>query len=542
MTPANQVRANKSAAFRIALVSLCLLIGFSAITVQLLRLGWSASSTPRLSIAAPISESYSRPHILDRDGNILARDILLPSITANPSKVLDRDEVVETLRPVLPPADAKRLAKNLADRSRQFIWVTRKISTARAETIHNFGLPGIGYRWETKRTYPAGRLAGHFIGGVDRNSAGIRGLERFMDTEIGLRMARTASGDPRPPLRLTLSMAVQHGLEQELQKAMQTFRATGAAGLVMDVKTGEIAAAASLPFVDPAFPSTWFKKGPINRLTDGIYELGSIFKLVTAAMGLELKLVTPETTLDVGTPIEVGRFVIEGRGAPGARASVHDIIVRSINTGTGRIALEAGADHQRAFLARLGLLKPMRTQAGPLTPPKLPDPWGEAAVITLSYGHGIAVAPLQFAAAAATLVNGGYVVEPTFLPRPPLPPEARKRVISAETSAAIRKMMADVVGAPSGTAKAAAVPAYRLGGKTGTADRADPKRGYDGRSVITSFVGAFPIEAPQYLVMVTLFEPQPAGPRQSRQAGTNAAPTAAAVVRRVAPILGVIPQ
>ncbi len=542
MMSSEQTRVAQSQALRVMLVATALTAGFAAIAAQLIRLSWQSANMPALRAAAPISESYSRPDILDRDGRILARDVLAPSIWADPSKVLDVDIVVESLTPLLPPADAARLRTNLSDRNRRFIWVTRKISPARAQQIHDLGLPGVGYRWETKRTYPLRGLAGHVIGAVDARSEGIAGLERHMDTEIGLRMARELTGDPRAPIRTTLSIAAQHGLEAELSEAMVRYKATAATGLIMNIDNGAIAAAASLPQVNPATPDNWIKTGPIDRLTRGTYELGSVFKIVTAAMGLELGLTEPQTQWDVGTPIETGPYVIDGRGAPGAVLSLHEVIVRSINTGTGRIALAAGQERQRAFLARLGLLAPTATEAGPIARPRAPKPWGEAAVITTSYGHGIAVAPLQFAAAAAALINGGFAVTPTFRPPRPVPDEVRKRVVSARTSQAIRAMLRDVVASPTGTANAAATPEYALGGKTGTADRPNPKSGYDGRSVITSFVGAFPIDEPRFLVMLTLHDPQRVDGAPNRYAGSNVAPTVARVVRRLAPILGVFPR
>ncbi|MEM9027422.1 MAG: penicillin-binding protein 2 [Pseudomonadota bacterium] len=531
--------SERSAALRIVLVCLGLLVAFGAITIQLGRLAWQAQTSGRLNLSTPNSESFSRPDILDRDGNVLARDIMLPSITANPSRILDVKEVIDSLTPLLPPVDAKRLPGNLADRSRRFIWVSRKVSTALAEKIHNLGLPGVGYRWETKRTYPAGRVAGHVIGAVDANSAGIRGLERHMDVVIGLRLARYENGDLRPPLRTTLSIAAQHALEDELKAAMAKFSAPAASGVIMDVTSGEIAAAVSLPSVDPAFPEHWISRGPIDRLTRGTYELGSIFKIVTVAMGLDLNLVTPHTRIDVGTPIRLGRFTIKGSGSPGAEMSVHDILVRSINTGTAAIARRAGPERQRAFLARVGLLSRMETEAGAVKRPMYPKTWGEAAIVTVSYGHGIAVAPIQFASAAASLVNGGFTVTPTFIRRVAMPPEARKRVVSEQTSRAILAMMRASVTSRVGTSRKARARGYRVAGKTGTADLPNRTRGYDGRAVVTSFVGAFPSDRPRFLVMVTLYDPKPI--RGSRVAGDNAAPTARRVIERVAPILGVFP-
>ena len=536
-----QARASRSAALRVMLVAAALFLGFGAITAQLLRLAWNSGPVTRLAVSAPVAESYSRPDILDRDGKPLARDILLPSIMANPSKILDIDEAIDRLTAVLPPADAARLPLNLENRERSFIWVARKVSTSLAQSIHDMGLPGIDYRWETKRTYPQGLLAGHVLGAVDGNSVGLSGLERHMDEAIGLRIARDEGGDPRPPLRTSLVLAAQFGLEEELADAISRTGARAAAGLVMDVRTGEIAAAASLPAVDPAFPEKWIAEGPIDHLTRGTYELGSVFKLVTAAMALELGLAEPDTPVDVGGEISIGRFRISGDGPQGAKVPLREVIFRSLNVGTANLALAAGSDQQRAFLAKLGLLAGIETEAGPVKSPLVPAAWDRAATITVSYGHGLAVAPLQFAAAAATLINGGYAVTPTFRPQPPLPDIIRKRVVSEATSAALREMLRETVTNPRGTARKAEAAGYRVGGKTGTADLPVKGRGYSGTGVVTSFVGAFPMDAPRHLVMVTLFEPEARG-GATRLAGDTAAPAASRIVSRLAPILGVLPD
>jgi len=315
---------------------------------------------------------------------------------------------------------------------------------------------------------------------------------------------------------------------------------------VLDVASGEVAAAASVPGVDPALSKEVLSKPRMNRFSGDVYELGSVFKTMTVAMALEHGLAKPETIVATTRPLQVGRFTIKDHHPSPHPLSLREVFVRSSNVGAGRLALAAGVDLQRSFLKRLGLISSLRTEAGAMAAPRLPKHWGRAANITVSYGHGIAVSPLQFAAAAAAVVNGGYRVAPTFLARSAREDDSsvawRRKVLREETSDALREMMRLNVTSKSGTGRRADVLGYRVGGKTGTADWANSGK-YDGGAVVTSFIAAFPMDAPRYVVLVTLFAPKGKnGSRKQRTAGLNAAPTAGRVIERVAPLLGVMPR
>ncbi|MEL7303965.1 MAG: penicillin-binding protein 2, partial [Pseudomonadota bacterium] len=492
-----------------AILMLALVAAFGAVAAQLVRLGLEGQAQARIAVTAPISESYSRPVLVDRDGRVLAMDILLPSVFADPSRILDLDEAVEKLSSVLPEGTARRLRGLLSNPQRRFVWISRKVSTALAERIHNLGLPGVSFRWETKRTYPAGTVAGHVIGAVDIGNRGIAGLERHVDLMLGLRMARTDAADGRRDVRLSLSLAAQHAAEDVLREAMTTYGAEAASALVMNVNSGEIAAAASLPGVDPAFPGEWVAKGPINHASGGVFELGSIFKLVTVAAALDRGDVKADTDVGARPDLKFGRFTIGDVTRLPKRIPLSDVIVRSSNVASANLALMSGAKAQRAMLSRMGLIGSMRTEAGPVAQPRAPEFWNDLATATVSYGHGIAVAPIQFAAAAAALVNGGFRVKPTFLAGGGIPEPVRARVISQTTSDHLRAMMRANVRDPRGTGRLAAVAGYDVGGKTGTADQPNGTKGYDGKRVVTSFVGAFPMQAPKFLVMVVLHDPKP---------------------------------
>jgi cell division protein FtsI (penicillin-binding protein 3) len=270
-----------------------------------------------------------------------------------------------------------------------------------------------------------------------------------------------------------------------------------------------------------------------------------VFKIITVAMALDYGLATLDTVYDVRVPLSFGRFLIRDLHPAGRPLTVREIFIRSSNVGAGQLALAAGADRQRAFLARLGLVEPMRTEAGPVTPPQLPRRWGTPELITISYGHGIAVAPLQFAAAAAALVNGGRRIAPTFVVRPGFVRaglEPGERVVEEQTSAMIRELLRRNVTQAGGTGRRADVPGYEVGGKTGTAEIAG-SGGYREHAVVASFLAAFPISAPRYLLLVTINEPKPSEETRGQiTAGFNAAPVAARIIARAAPLVGLVPR
>ena len=414
------------------------------------------------------------------------------------------------------------------------------MSPSTAQRIHELGLPGLDFKPEPKRSYPQGRIAGHVIGHVNIDNEGTAAIERYIDTAIGVRQVVGEPQSDKRRLRLTIDLRAQVALERELAAAMELYASIAASGVIMDAESGAVRAAASLPSVDPSKPIEAQHLRYLDRLRRGTYELGSIFKAVTIAMALEKRTVTTRTVFDVRNPIEIGRrFRISDHGA--ARPlTVQEIFVQSSNVGAGLMALEVGQRWQRQFLGKLGLLAAMQTDAGPTSEPLLPPTWGKAEVVTISYGHGLAVAPLQFAAAGAALINGGFAVKPAFAEQS-LVGGKRTRVVSAKTSAAIRRLMRLNVTSESGSGRRADVPGYDIGGKTGTADRA-AAGGYDGNAVVTSFFAAFPMSKPRYVVLVTLHDPKSSGPGNRRFAGLNAAPATGRIIERVAPLLGVLPR
>lgn len=523
-----------------ALVAAGLAVLFLAIGGQLVRLSLAAQTDVRIAMAEPMVRVFSRPDIVDRKGRLIATDVGTPSLYVDPAVVLDRDEMVEKLASLFPDLDAVELRRALDDRTRRFAWVKRGLTPQQAQRAHDLGLPGLGFRREPKRVYPAGTLVGHLVGQVNIDNKGLSGLERHIDETMGMEAVLAAAQSRIATVRLSLDLGVQHALSIELRSAQARYKARGAAGLVMDATTGELIAAVSLPAVDPNHPTEALADDRLDRLSASVFELGSIFKTVTVAMMLEERVATLDKVYDVRTPLQVGSHTINDLHPQSRPLNVRDIFLHSSNVGAGLMALEAGSARQIGFLSRLGLLSPARTEAGPVSAPLLPKRWGEIETVTIAYGHGLAVAPIQFAAAVASLVNGGTQVTPTFLARSEAP--AGERLVSAKTSAMMRELLRLNVTSPHGTGRRAEVAGYRVGGKTGTAEMPD-KGGYKSKSVISSFVGALPMDAPRYVTFVALFEPQATEATKGEiTAGLNAAPVTGLIIARIAPLLGVLPE
>lgn len=542
MTVLTESSSAASIRLRMLAVAAGLVVVTLAVAGQLLRLGLASQGEMRTASAEPIGQSYSRPDIVDRSGRVIATDVAANSLFADPALMFDRDEVAEKLARTLPGLNADDLRTQLAERNRRFVWIRRGLAPIEAQRVHDLGLPGLAFRRELKRVYPSGGLLGHIVGQVNPDNRGISGVERFVDESGNVEIVHGAVASSAKPVRLSIDLGAQHVVLDELTKAVSRYRARGAAGLVMDATSGEIVAAASWPSIDPNVPGSIPDAEKPDRLQGGVYELGSIFKSLTIAMSIDDGLATLDKVYDVTRPLTFGSHEIKDLHPLGRPLTVRDIFIHSSNVGAAMMAMEAGNSRQLVFLARMGLTEPIRTEAGPVAPPLLPPRWGEVETATIGFGHGIAVSPLQFTAVLASLVNGGHRVEPTFLARSPKSSKPGEAVIKPETSAAIRELMRLNVTMAHGTGRRADVPGYRVGGKTGTAEMPG-KGGYREKAVISSFVSALPMDRPRYVLMVSLFEPQPEeGKSRGITAGLNAAPVTAAIVERIAPILGILPR
>lgn len=513
---------------------------FVAIAGQTVRLAASGGEETRLARAEPLSQTYIRPDIVDRRGNLLATDVDAASLYADPAMVSRVDETSEKLVALFPELDAAEIRRHLADKARRFMWIKRGLTPIEAQRAHDLGLPGLGFRREPRRVYPARFLMSHIVGQVDVDNRGISGIERHID-EIGeVDVAAAPRRSQRAPVQLSIDLGVQNAVADTLAEAMKQFKAQAASGVIVDAASGEIIASVSLPDQDPEKFRDAEDADRIDRISDGVFELGSIAKTVTLGLALDDLGASLTRIYDTRQPLRFGKYTISEQYPPGRPLTLAEILIRSSNVGAGLIAMEAGVPRQRAFLDRLGLLDTIRTEAGRVAPPLLPSHWGALEGVTIAYGHGLAVSPLQFVAAAASLVNGGIKVRPTMIRQETVPP-GEARVVSPATSAAIREALRRTVTDPHGTGRRADIEGYEIGGKTGTAEQ--PGRGgYKSKTVISSFLAVLPASAPRYVLLVSLFEPEGTAQTKGRiTAGLNAAPTTARLIARVGPMLDLLP-
>ncbi len=513
---------------------------FMLIAGQTMRLAASGNPETRLSRAEPISHMFVRPDIVDRRGNLIATDVDAASLFADPAIIRDADDAAERLAALFPDLNARDLRPILADKSRRFAWIKRSLTPIEAQRAHDLGIPGLAFRREPRRVYPTRFLTSNIVGQVDVDNRGISGIERHIDDIGGTESVPAPTPSHKPSVRLSIDLGVQNAISETLGHAMGQFEAQAAAAVLMDVDSGEVIASVSLPDHDPARFKDADDDDRIDRITNGVYELGSIAKIMTLGLALDDLGATPNRIYDTREPLRFPRHTIAEKYPPGRPITLAEILIRSSNVGAGMIAQEAGIARQRAYLDRLGMLDSIRTEAGPIAKPILPGNWGPLESVTISYGHGLAVAPLQFAAVAASLVNGGVKIRPTFIKQDTVP-RGEARVVSPETSAAIRDALRRVVTESQGTGRRAELAGYEISGKTGTAEM--PGRGgYKSKTVISSFLAALPASAPRYVFLVSLFAPQGVEETKGKiTAGLNAAPTAARIVARIGPMLDLIP-
>lgn len=523
---------------------------FCAFAVVGGRMGVLASSEPtepRSSIAGT-SIVAERADIVDRKGRILATNFETHSLYAQPQQMIEPLKAADKLAGIFPDLEKDKLVKDFTGK-RKFVWIKKKISPEQMQAVHELGEPGLLFGPREMRLYPNGKLAAHVLGGASFGREGVHAAEVIgvagIEKQYDARLRDPARG--HEPLRLSLDLSIQSATERVLYGGMKLMNAKGAAAVLMDIKTGEVIALASLPDFDPnKRPRPPVEGNPsdsplFNRAVQGVYELGSTFKIFAVAQAMELGLVNPSTIIDIKGPLRWGKHRIRDFHDYGKELSVSDVIVKSSNIGTARIAQMIGAERQQSFLKNLGFFDPtplelVEAKGGkPLLPPK----WSELSAMTISYGHGLSSSPLHLAAGYATIANGGTLVTPTLIkqPRGQLGP----RVMSERSAAAARKMLRKVV--TDGTASFAEVEGYAVAGKTGTADK--PKErggGYYDDKVIATFASFFPATDPQYVLVVTLDEPvETSGKEPRRTAGWTAVPVAAEIVRRVAPLLGLRP-
>jgi cell division protein FtsI (penicillin-binding protein 3) len=484
----------------------------------------------------------ARPDILDRNGGVLATDVVTPSLFAEPRRIIDADEASELLTAAMPDLANTDLRERLASK-RGFVWLKRDISAKQRVELHKLGVPGLGFLNETKRAYPKAAEVSHVIGHVNVDNQGIAGIEKWLDGNglADLHRAGFASDRNQTPIELAIDLRVQHAVRDELLAARDKFKALAAAGIIADVRTGEIVAMVSVPDYDPNNPREALDPTRINRLTTGVYEMGSTFKALTIAMGLDSGKVKLSSVFDARMPLRFGKFDIHDFHAQNRMLNVPEIFTYSSNIGAARVALAVGVEGHKAFLRKLGQLDRLRTELPESAEPIVPRRWGELNTITIAFGHGLSVAPLQAVMGVSALVNGGHLIPPTFLKRNEQQALALSRqVIKPETSTMMRYLMR--LNAERGSATRVDVKGYYVGGKTGTAEKVVNGR-YSKTRLLTDFMAIMPSDEPRYLVLVMLDEPQPLPETHGfATSAWNAGPATAKIIARVAPLLGVEPR
>lgn len=529
---------------------LLLAVGFCAAFLTIgARMAVLAGSDPgeTNSVVNAAQIQSQRADILDRNGRVLATNHVTNALYAHPREMVDPTRTAQELARIFPDLDQAQMLRQFTGKA-AFVWLRRRLSPEQVQAVHDIGEPGLYFGPREMRLYPNGALAAHILGGSRFGDEGVHsaevigtaGLEHALDARLR---------DPSmldQPVELSIDLTVQAVVAEVLGAGMQMLGAKGAAAIIMDVRTGEILSLVSLPDFDPndrPRPPVTGDPGdsPIfNRALQGVYELGSVMKVFPVAQALELGLVNPDTMVNSASPMQLGRFKIRDFRNYGPQLSVSNVIVKSSNVGTVRINNMVGATRQQAFLQELGFLDPVPVELteAPRARPLVPKRWSDIHAATVSYGHGISVSPLHLAQAYATLVNGGTRVTPTLLKGG----DATRgvRVISPRTSGLIREMLRKTV--TEGTAKMADVPGYFVAGKTGTADKMKPGGGYHKDKVMANFAGTFPVTDPRYVIVVSLDEPvETSGTEARRTAGWTAVPVTAEIIRRAAPLLGLVP-
>jgi cell division protein FtsI (penicillin-binding protein 3) len=538
----NNVDHAVKARARLGLAVLAFAAVYVMIATRLVMFAVAPESQSARRYIAQDAVSTARPDIVDRNGEILATDVKLASLYAEPHRIIDHDEAIELLTALLPDLDAGELRERLGSK-RHFVWLKREITAKQQQEIHRLGLPGIGFLRENKRVYPSGPAVSHVIGHVNIDNQGIAGIEKWLDGRglADLHMAGFATDRLQNTIELAVDLRVQHALRDELLIAREKFKASAAAGVVSDVRTGEILALVSVPDYDPNNPREALDPTRINRLTTGVFELGSTFKALTVAMALDSGKSTLASSFDARMPLRYGRFNISDYHAQKRVLTVPEIFTYSSNIGTARMALGVGVEHHKWFLKKLGQLDRLRTELPESAEPLVPKRWAELNTVTIAFGHGLSVAPLQAVMGIGALVNGGTLIPPTFLKRSEDEAAAQAtRVIKPETSEKMRYLMR--LNAEKGTATRADVKGYYVGGKTGTSEKVVGGR-YSKTKLLTSFTAVLPADNPRYLLLIMLDEPQPTAQTNGyATSGWNAAPTSAAVIARIAPLLRIEPR
>ncbi|MBZ9858096.1 MULTISPECIES: peptidoglycan D,D-transpeptidase FtsI family protein [unclassified Mesorhizobium] len=510
---------------------------YSTIAGRLVYLGLQ---NPDLSGGPENRVTASRPDIVDRNGEVLATDIKTASLFAEPRRIVDADEAIERLSTVLPEIDYEQTYRKLKSGA-GFVWLQRQLTPKQQADILALGVPGLGFRTEKRRFYPSGETSSYIVGLTNIDNQGISGMEKYIDEQglSDLQASGLAVAKDLKPVKLSIDLRVQHVVRDEIAAGLERYRAIGAGAVVLNIKTGEVIAMASVPDFDPNNPYNAQEKDRLNRMSAGLYEMGSTFKSFTSAMALDSGKATMNSRFDASHPIRVGHQAIHDFHGKNRVLSLPEVFLFSSNIGSAREAELVGIEGHREFLHRLGILDRMQTELPEVARPTEPKVWKQVNSFTIAFGHGVSTTPLQAAVGCAALMQG-YLIEPTFLVRSEEEAMAvAKRVVSDKTVEGMRYLY--TLNAEKGSARNARAPGYRVGGKTGTAEKVINGR-YSKELNFNTFVAAFPMDDPQFLVFTIADAPHPEKPGMTDVAANNAGVMAGNIIRRSAAMLGVKPD
>jgi len=511
-----------AALFALAFAAIC----GRLVDVTMLEDGIDPRTAEQPGLSAPVAE---RADIVDRNGVVLATSLATASLFANPRQITNVEEAAKELAATIPDLSVAELKAKLgADKS--FVWLQRDMTPQQEFAVNRLGIMGLYFQADERRVYPMGSLTSHVVGFTDVDDKGLAGIERSFDDVL-------AGG--RHPVQLSLDVRIQQIMREELQRGIDDFSGIGGAGIVLDAQTGEILSLVSLPDFDPNLAATAGPDQRFNRATLGVYEMGSTFKTLNTAMALDSGKIKMTDTFDAAHTIQIGRFTIHDFEHMNRALSVPEVFMYSSNIGAARMAMVVGIDIQKAFMAKFGMLRPVSLELPELGKPQYPADWRPINSMTIAFGQGIAVSAVHVVSAVAAMVNGGLIRPATLIKRSPEEVSDGQRVISSNTSDKMRELLRLVVQA--GTGKSADAPGYLVGGKTGTAQK-QKGRGYEANARLASFVGAFPMSAPRYVVFVMVDEPKPnAHSYGFATGGWVAAPVVSRIVQRMAPMVGLPP-
>ena len=537
---ARKARGNLTQA-RIRWMVLAMVLGFGLVGARLVQLGMVETDSTIEGQARDVITA-TRPPILDRNGLEMAVDIRVPSLFAEPRRIIDVEEAVQKLRTVLPELDEAWLRTRLTG-DKGFVWVQRELSPLIQDRVMRLGIPGIDFITESKRFYPGMNEASHILGSTNIDNQGIAGIERHMDGEdvALLQDLGLARGNALAPVELSVDMRVQHIMHEQLVDAMTRYQAIAAAGVMMDIHTGEIIALASVPDFDPNDAKTALVEDSFNRITAGIFEPGSIFKTVTMAGSIDAGAVRLTDQFDARFGVRFGRFTIDDFHGKHRILSLPEVYKYSSNIGTIRVMQALGKDNFRAFLSTMGFDARVPFELPEMRLPTVPKDFSEVGAATAAFGHGLSVSPLHMVAAYSAFVNGGNYIAPTLYRRTVEQAEPLyRRVVQPSTSEAIRYLMRlNAIGSGgSGSQMNKLALGFRVGGKTGTAEKVVDGR-YSSSKVTNFFGSAFPLDDPRYAMIIMVDEPKAENAQTGTTAGWNAGMLTGRIVQRVAPMLGI---